>query len=207
MTRDVVQSRDWVKAGTETFLAHVESLSDDELSGPSLLPGWTRKHVAAHVAANAEALCNLLHWAQTGDRTPMYTSGDQRNADIAKGATLAKSRLTPWLAASAFRLEVMIEGMPRAQWSAEVVSATGRPISASEVVWLRAREVCIHAVDLATGLTFADLPRAFLEALVVDIKTRRGVGDLPAGALADHAAYLAGRPHALVGAPVLGPWL
>ena len=34
----------------------VDGLSDEQLAAPSLLPGWTRAHVVAHLALNAEAL-------------------------------------------------------------------------------------------------------------------------------------------------------
>ena len=39
---------------------------------------------------------------------------------------------------------------------------------------MRAREVMVHAVDLGTGVTFADLPTDFLMALCEDIVARRG---------------------------------
>ena len=79
---------------------------------------------------------------------------------------------------------------------------------------MRSREVLIHAVDLGTGVTFAELPDDFLEALCTDIRTRRG-DDLPevSGQLPEVAAYLAGRPYESVltahGSPAepLPPWL
>ena len=54
----------------------------DPLAAPSLLPGWSRAHVVAHVAGNAVALLNLLTWARTGVETPMYADDAARNADI-----------------------------------------------------------------------------------------------------------------------------
>ncbi|WP_409180447.1 maleylpyruvate isomerase family mycothiol-dependent enzyme [Amycolatopsis sp. VS8301801F10] len=195
-------ARDWAAFGTELFLAHAK-----ELSGPSALPGWTRKHLAAHVAANADALGNLVHWARTGERTPMYTSPEQRNADIEAGSQLPEAQLTSWLQDSARSLESAMASLTPQQWQAEVVTAQGRTVPAAEIPWLRAREVCVHAVDLGAGLTFADLPEAFLSALVAEIQAKRGLDRLPDGPLPDVAAYLAGRPHSLTGVPGLGPWL
>jgi hypothetical protein len=59
-----------------------------------------------------------------------------------------------------------------------VVTAQGRAIAAAEVPWLRAREVYVHAVDLATGLSFAGLRARFLSALCDDAaaKRRNGAG-------------------------------
>ncbi|WP_275290996.1 maleylpyruvate isomerase family mycothiol-dependent enzyme [Amycolatopsis sp. La24] len=195
-------ARNWVSFGTELFLTHAKNLP-----GPSALPGWTRKHLAAHVAANAEALGNLVHWARTGERTPMYASPDQRNADIEAGSQRSEAQLTSWLRDSARSLESAMAALTPEQWQAEVVTAQGRTVPATEIPWLRAREVCVHAVDLGTGLAFADLPEAFLSALVAEIQAKRGLDALPDGPLPDVAAYLAGRPHSLTGVPDLGPWL
>ncbi|MGV9292918.1 maleylpyruvate isomerase family mycothiol-dependent enzyme [Amycolatopsis sp. NPDC003676] len=195
-------SRKWVAFGTELFLTHAT-----DLSGPSALPGWTRKHLAAHVAANADALGNLVHWARTGERTPMYTSPEQRNADIEAGSQRSEAQLTSWLQGSARSFASGMASLTPEQWQTEVVTAQGRTVPASEIPWLRAREVCVHAVDLGTGLTFADLPEAFLSALVAEIQAKRGLDTVPDGPLPDVAAYLAGRPHSLTGVPDLGPWL
>ena len=65
----------------------------------------------------------------------------------------------------------------------------------------------MHAVDLDLGVTFADLPEAFLEALCADVVAKRGGIPDVAGPLAERAAWLTGRPHSLPEAPVLGPWL
>ncbi|WP_037356854.1 maleylpyruvate isomerase family mycothiol-dependent enzyme [Amycolatopsis orientalis] len=195
-------AQSWVSSGTELFLTHAK-----ELSGPSALPGWTRKHLAAHVAANADALGNLVHWARTGERTPMYASPEQRNADIDAGSRLPEAQLASWLRDSARSLESAMAALTPRQWQNEVVTAQGRTVPATEIPWLRAREVCVHAVDLGTGLSFADLPEAFLSALVAEIQAKRGLDSLPDGPLPDVAAYLAGRPHSLTGVPDLGPWL
>ncbi|MET1156374.1 maleylpyruvate isomerase N-terminal domain-containing protein, partial [Arthrobacter sp.] len=37
------------RRGTVFFGRKLNELSDDELAAPSLLPGWTRAHVVAHV--------------------------------------------------------------------------------------------------------------------------------------------------------------
>ena len=61
----------WVAHGTRLFTEQVAGLDEQSISAPSILPGWTRKHLVAHVAANADALGNLVRWARTGERTPM----------------------------------------------------------------------------------------------------------------------------------------
>ena len=41
---------------TRRLVRTVDELSDEDLSAPSLLPGWSRAHVVAHLALNAEGL-------------------------------------------------------------------------------------------------------------------------------------------------------
>ncbi|MES9500576.1 maleylpyruvate isomerase family mycothiol-dependent enzyme [Streptomyces koyangensis] len=206
--RTLDDARAWARTGTELLLDAVAGLDEDAFSVPSLLPGWSRKHLVAHVAANADALGNLVHWAATGEERPMYASPEERAAGIAKGPTLSVDELRSWLAASAHKLAAGLDGLTDEQWGREVVTAQGRTVPATELPWMRAREVCVHAVDLGTGVvTFADLPQGFLTALVAEIGAKRGLVELPDGPLPEVAAWLAGRPHSLAGAPELGPWL
>jgi len=99
------------------------------------------------------------------------------------------------------------------QWQTPVLTAQGRRVPATEIPWMRSREVMIHAVDLGTGVNFADLPADFLETLCTDIRGKRGDVSEVHGPLAEIAAYLAGRPYTNVltpeGAPAqqLPPWL
>lgn len=169
----------WVHAGTGLFLDALDGLTDDDLDAATALPGWTRRHLVAHVASNAEAVGRLVSWARTGVESRMYSSPEQRAADIEAGATHPPAELRAWVRASAHDLDEACATLPRESWSAEVVTAQGRTVPVSEVPWMRAREVGVHTVDLAVGLTFADLPGAFCVALVDDIvawRSTRGGG-------------------------------
>ena len=143
----------------------------------------------------------------------MYSSPSQRNADIEAGALRPADDLRSWFDDSAQKLSEAMEELTAEQWQAPVRTAQGRQVPATEIPWLRAREVMIHAVDLGTGITFTDLPPGFLEALSADIRRKRG--DVPdvRGALPDITAYLSGRPytnvHTTEGSPAqpLTPWL
>jgi maleylpyruvate isomerase len=217
MARDLAQTLGFVRTGTTLCAGAVAGLDEEAYGAPTSLPGWTRKHLVTHLAANAEALMRLLHWATTGERTPMYSSPEQRNADIAAGATRPGTDLAHWFTISAAQLDEALAAMPDATWTADVVTAQGRTAPASEIPWMRAREVLVHAVDLGTGLTFADLPEPFLTALGDEIRAKRAaageqIGEL-VGSLPDVTAFLAGRATTDVTtpdgapAPSLSPWL
>ncbi len=163
----------WVQDGTARFQAGLASLDDKALNDPSLLPGWTRRHLLAHVAANADALCRLAYWARTGEERRMYASPAQREADIEAGAARPAGELRHWMADSAAQLADDLARLPDSGWRAQVLTAQGRTVPASEIPWLRAREVYVHAVDLGAGASFDDFPADFLAALLGDVAARR----------------------------------
>jgi maleylpyruvate isomerase len=143
--------------GSAFFANQLALLTDEQLSEPSRLPDWTRLHVVSHIARNARALGNLLHWAETGIESPMYPSPEHRRDDIEAGARLpaADVRVDALEAATSFRAAV--SALPAAAWDAEVRTALGLEIQANEVPWIRGREVWVHAVDLGAGATFEDV--------------------------------------------------
>ena len=59
--------------------------------------------------------------------------------------------------------------MTEKAWSAHVKNVQGVEIPATDIPWMRAREMWIHAVDLDVGASFADLPVPMLVALVTDV--------------------------------------
>ncbi|WP_457962269.1 maleylpyruvate isomerase family mycothiol-dependent enzyme [Arthrobacter sp. D1-29] len=157
------------RRGTAFFARKLNELSDADLDGPSLLPGWTRRHVTAHIGYNARALARLIEWAATGIETPMYPSPEARNQEIAFGATLSPIALRNLFDHSAVHLNVEWRDLPAHAWHHKVKTAQGRIVPASETVWMRTREVWIHAVDLDNGATFADIPAPVLTRLLKDI--------------------------------------
>lgn len=159
----------WMREGTTLFVGSVDRLSDDELRAPSALPGWTRAHVIGHVARNAEALGRLVTWARTGVPTPMYPSGERRDADIEASALLPASRLRVELVDTALALATAFDTMAQPDWRAAVRSAQGKEILAGQLPWMRVREVWLHAVDLDAGTRMRDLPDGMVDALLDDV--------------------------------------
>ena len=236
MARSLADARQWVRQGTSLVDAAIAGLDDDTYSADTL-PGWTRRNLVGHISANAVAVGNLVKWAATGEPTPMYVSMEQRNADIEAAGLLSAAELTASFRRTAAALEAAMDALTEDQWSVEVTTAQGRTLPASEVPWLRSREVMIHAIDLGTGVGFTDLPPDFLWALCDDIVAKRSGAVGPAlvltasdvsgtwtidgdgatvtvtGMLADITGYLAGRPASGVlaadgsPAPQLSAWL
>ncbi|MCU1517702.1 MAG: hypothetical protein JWQ75_2423 [Pseudarthrobacter sp.] len=162
---DLLQAR----RGTAFFARKLNELTDPELDAGTRLAGWTRRHVVAHVGYNARAIARLVEWAGTGVETPMYSSPEARNQEINFGATLSPIALRNLFDHSAVHLNVEWRDLAASAWRHQVRTAQGRDVPATETVWMRTREVWIHAVDLDNGATFADIPASVLERLLADI--------------------------------------
>lgn len=163
--RDLAQTR----LGTAFFRRALAKLSDAELAGPSLLPGWSRRHVVAHAGYNARALARLVSWAATNTPTPMYASPEAREEEIRVGATLNPEALRNLVDHAAIDLDVRWRDLPADRWNTTVVTAQGRDVPVSETVWMRSREVWLHAVDLDSGARIQQVPTVVLTRLLSDI--------------------------------------
>lgn len=167
------------RLGEAAFRRELSRVDDAGFDAPTLLPGWTRRHLVAHVGYNARALSRLVVWADTGVETPMYASPEARNAEIDLGATLSPRALRSLAEHAAIELDVRWRDLPEDRWAAPVRTAQGREVPVRETLWLRQREVWLHAVDLGAGLRVRDLPEDFLVRLLPDVLSawaRRGEG-------------------------------
>ena len=99
----------------------------------------------------------------------MYASAAQRAEEIEHGATTEPMYLRKLVKASAELFTAEFAGLTETQRRRIIVTAQGRHITAAELAWLRCRELGVHAVDLAAGTGFDDLPDGFADALVNEI--------------------------------------
>ncbi|MCW3492670.1 maleylpyruvate isomerase family mycothiol-dependent enzyme [Microbacterium sp. SSM24] len=158
-----------MRRGQAVWARQLAELPDDRFDEPSLLPGWTRRHLVAHVGFNARAVARLVEWARTGVENPMYSSDTQRAEEIAFGATLPVEALRHLAAHAAVHLDVEWRDLPEAAWLHQVRTAQGRLVPATETVWMRTREVWIHAVDLRNGASVRDFPDVLHDLLLADL--------------------------------------
>ncbi|MEU8895026.1 maleylpyruvate isomerase family mycothiol-dependent enzyme [Nocardia sp. NPDC048505] len=177
-----------VAVGTARFLETVKGMSDKDIDAPSLLPGWTRGHVLAHMARNADSLVNLLTWARTGVETPQYVSVDARDRDIEEGAPRPLGEQLADFEATAQRWLDMARAMPEQAWAATVRNRQGGAMPGSLVPWMRLREVEIHHVDLGLDYRPRHWPELFVTRLLpeaaIDLGKAAGKSETPATAFA-----------------------
>jgi maleylpyruvate isomerase len=154
---------DQIDAATQRLLDDARILSESDLRVPSLLPGWTRAHVLAHVARGADALRNLLIGARSGQARPAYASAQAREAGIEQGAAIRAADLMTDLANSAMALRTVARQLPEEAWQVPVRVPDMAPFPAAELLTRRLVEVELHHCDLGTGYSAANWPAAFAD--------------------------------------------
>ena len=160
---------------TQRLVRTVDGITGEAWPGPSLLPGWSRAHVVAHLTLNAEGLAGVLGGIVQDEPVPMYASQERRDADIEALAATGQSELRTRFLGATTELTDAMAAMPEDAWDTVVERVPGgRTFPASAVPGMRLGEVEIHHVDLACGPTHADWPPLF-GVLVLDAAGGRGV--------------------------------
>jgi maleylpyruvate isomerase len=152
---------DQVDAATQRLLDNARILSEDDLRAPSLLAGWTRAHVIAHVARNADAMRTLLAGARSGQVGPAYASAAAREAEIEQGTRMSPAELAADLADAAMALRTFARQLPDETWQVEVQMLDSDPFPAAGLLTRRLVEVELHHCDLGWRYGPADWPASF----------------------------------------------
>ncbi|MFZ0768372.1 MAG: maleylpyruvate isomerase N-terminal domain-containing protein [Acidimicrobiales bacterium] len=179
------------------LLNDVVQLTDNDLREPCRLPGWSRAHVLAHLARNADSHVWLFEGAMIGETRQQYPVEGMRDRDIEAGSTQSKDELFRDLKSSCRALEAAWDELDDNLWESLQNVGPG-PRSMAEIVFRRLREVEIHHVDLDVEYFSSDWPELYVED-----ELRRQLLNLPNRA--DHTVlveWLVGRREA----PSLGPW-
>jgi maleylpyruvate isomerase len=153
---------DRIDQATQRLLDTARIITDPDLRAPSLLPGWTRGHVLAHVARNADAMRNVLAGVRTGQDRPGYASAAAREAGIEQDAGRRAAEHAADLADSAMALRTVARQLPDECWQVPVrMLDTATSFPAAELLIRRLVEIELHHCDLGAGYGPGDWPAAF----------------------------------------------
>lgn len=221
---------------TQRLVRSVDGLTDEQWRGSSLLPGWSRAHVVAHLVLNAEGLAGALEGLAAGAPVAMYVSPEARDHDIEELSLHEVPPVRDRLLASTTRFAESLAPLGQEEWAAMIERVPGgQRFAAAAVPAMRWREVEIHHADLDAGYTRHDWDPMFADAVVDTLAARldgagpgftvvltdagrsREVGSVVAGAsevrgsAADLAWWLSGRGdgEGLTcegGLPTIGSW-
>lgn len=169
-----------VAAETERVVATAASFRNEAVLAPSLCEGWSRGHVLAHIARNADALARVCDVALTGAPGTMYDTPESRDADIAAGARRSADEHAADIRDSAARLADRLSAL-RPEHAEVHVERTpgGVAIPVGMVPFMRLRELVFHHVDLDAAYTFANAPAEVVDLFLRDAANRLSKEDAP----------------------------
>jgi len=188
---------DACRTGHQRLVAGLAPLSDDDLCAPSLLPGYTRGHVIAHVINKTNAHVSLFGGPAAGELRRLHPDGYDPDDAADAGARRSAPELRADLERPFEQLESAWDALDDNLWDWQGIMTAG-PRTMAEIVAHHLRNVEVHHVDLDIGYRPSDWSVCFVEGELA--KRLRGLPDR-----AEHAellAWLLGRAPA----PDLGPW-
>jgi maleylpyruvate isomerase len=147
---------------TQRLIDEARMMTEADLRADSLLPGWSRAHVLAHLARGADAMRNLLIGARTGQDRPAYTSAEARTSGIHASAAAGLTELADDLASSAMALWTVARQLPDDAWRYQVRVLDSPRFAASQLLIRRLAEVELHHCDLGIGYGPDHWPAGFM---------------------------------------------
>ncbi len=176
MDRSDVTNR-LVTEQTARLIATAVALSDEDVRRPSLCEGWSRGHVLAHLARNAEGIARAARAATTGSGETMYAGQAQRDLDIEAGAGRSARELADDVRVTAADLAPWLEQVLPHELKDVTFERTpgGERVYAARLPFMRLREVVIHHVDLDAGFGFEDIEAEVAELFLRDAAKRLSI--------------------------------
>jgi len=148
-------------ASHQRLLAIVDAIDEKDqanwFGAPSLLDNWTRAHVLAHLARNADSHIHLFAEAAQGVVGKQYPGGGKTRAQgIADDALLTPRELIARVRTSIYGLEGSWARSNAQAWLGSGTNAIGAVLQVTDLPLFRWREVEVHTSDLGVGYTFND---------------------------------------------------
>jgi maleylpyruvate isomerase len=163
-----------LRSATARLVRTVDGIGDAGWRAPSLLPGWSRAHVVAHLALNAEGLEGAVRGLLERQPVAMYASQEDRDRDIdllaTASPTVLRDRLLGAAAELAEALSAFATVLPDLPELADAViertPGSGRTFPAVQVPLMRRREVEVHHADLGLDYNHDAWPEDFVRLLL-----------------------------------------
>ncbi|GAA3855682.1 maleylpyruvate isomerase family mycothiol-dependent enzyme [Tessaracoccus defluvii] len=191
---------DAVREQTALLLGLTISYSDEDWAAATSLTGWSRSHVAAHLAEGARGMVRVIRSLHSGIPRRMYDSEAANQRAIELGALADGLDLQIRLDTSASELQAELAAL---EDDDRLVSLrAGYQVPAHDIPLARLSEVVLHHVDMGCILEESDLVPGIAEALLAFHVERIGHrDDYPPLRLVADEGYIGsvGRPGATTG--------
>jgi uncharacterized protein (TIGR03083 family) len=141
-----------VDAATSRLRASLAALSDEQASAPSLLKGWSRASILAHLAYVATASLRMTNDALAGRQTTMYPGGPaERDDSVLVGPDDSAETLVTRVDRASTALSERWLALEPDQWATSLVEDRLGQMRLARLVAMRLTEVEVHHADLAVG--------------------------------------------------------
>lgn len=141
----------------QRLLGDTIALSDLAWQEPSRLPGWTRAHVATHLARNADALVRSVDAALSGRRGLMYDSSDDRDLALERGSERTGLDLQIDMDMTIGRLAKRLNVLESTPAGFMIELLPGQLFRMELLPMIRLNETVLHHVDLDCGFEITDI--------------------------------------------------
>jgi maleylpyruvate isomerase len=138
-------------AATQRLLDEARLMTGADLRAPSLLPGWSRAHVLAHLVRGADAMRSLLIAGRDGQDPPAHAGPETPDAAISRSAAAEPGALVEDVASSAMALRTIAWQLPDQARQCPVRMLDSPRFPASQLLTRRLVEVELHHCDLGIG--------------------------------------------------------
>lgn len=163
---------------TGMFLATVDSLSTEELEGPSKREGWTLGHVVTYATRRADTMARLVDAAVNGTE-PSADSAAGGVADLDAGAARPAARIKEDLHEACERFAAAAQTL-RGDLAQEDVTLDSATVPARSLVALRTAEVVVQHDRLATVWEFDEAdPEAQFDTVEEALRRLEAAGNTP----------------------------
>jgi len=158
---------DWrfeLTAATQRLLGDTIALGNDDWQTLTPLPGWSRAHVATHLAHHGLALAGMAT-SIAQNHEPVTWRTMQTDADLNAGACRRALELQEALDQSSAALMDAFDAMDDTAWAVPIITSQGS-LPASVLIVDRLNQVLIHHVDLNLGFDLTDISPDLTRMLV-----------------------------------------
>ena len=142
---------------TQSLLGDTIAITDEQWRQPTALPGWTRAHIAAHLARQADGLRHIMDQLRDNRPTSLYRDATAYRDDIERGSEQTALGLQTDLDTSAGRLHARFAELLELPCDRPVQLSPRLTVRLDHLPITRLNEVVLHHIDLDVGFTFAGI--------------------------------------------------
>jgi maleylpyruvate isomerase len=153
----------WKTETTQRLLGYTIAFTEDEWHQPARLPGWSRAHLATHLARNADYFAAVLTALTSDQPQPPQPSQAVQRAELEAGADRNGLALQIDLDAASGALQSAIELVT--DWRIPV-TLDGAVLPLAALPLARLHELNLHLLDLDCGAGVDAIPEGAAEWLL-----------------------------------------